>query len=331
MRKRIACLIPLALVICIMMVGSLAGCDMLQPLFSDSQPEVTATPSPVETSAAPSPIISPSPAPTPWVEPPPPAAPGQLEVTVVDVGHGDCIYVKSPSGKVMLIDAGESTAWDQVRDFLDYRGVSRIDVLVASHPHTDHIGAMDSVVKHYDIGEVYMPEKSHTTDDFANLVKAMQKKDLTATSAKAGMTIALDKKLKCSILAPIGKEYKDINDYSIVLKITYGKTSFLLAADATKVSDTEMVKKYGTKLKADVLKVAHHGNEDSSSPAFLAFVKPEYAAISEKDIREYADPQARLDSYRRFTDIGATVFRTDANGAITFYSDGKTVTVKTAR
>lgn len=325
MKKRIGFIVPLALLICIMLIGTLAGCGMIQPPSSDTQTQVSASPTVTTT-----PTGTVAPSPTQSIKPSQ-SGNGSLEVTVVDVGHGDCIYIKSPSGKVMLIDAGESTAWDQVHSFLDSRNVMRIDVLIASHPHSDHIGSMDSVIKHYDIGDVYMPDKSNNTDDFKNFMKAMQKKDLKATTAKSGMKIDLDPQLKCEILAPIGTGYKDLNDYSVVLKITYGKTSFLLTADASKESEAEMVKKYGAQLKVDVLKAGHHGNESSSNPAFLKLVKPKYVAISEKDINEYADPQARLDSYKKFTDLGATVFRTDASGDITFFSDGTTISVKTAK
>ncbi|MDP2891892.1 MAG: MBL fold metallo-hydrolase, partial [Bacillota bacterium] len=193
-----------------------------------------------------------------------------------------------------------------------------------------HIGNMDWIIKQYDIGAFYMPKKSHTTDAYKDMANALLERDIKAKEAKSGVLIDFDSQVECEFLAPIGTKYDDLNDYSAVLKITFGNTSFLLAADAEKTSEDEMISKYGALLKSDVLKAGHHGNGSSSTLALLALVKPQFSAISMKDINEYGDPQDKLNFFKRFTMDGGKLYRTDVDGDITFISDGMKITVETS-
>jgi competence protein ComEC len=190
---------------------------------------------------------------------------------------------------------------------------------------------MDYIIKNCNIGAFYMPDKSHTTDFYTDMLNALLKKDIKAVQARAGVTVSFDDQLTCEFLAPSGSSYKDLNDYSAVLKITYGATSFLLEADAESVSEREMVRRYGDQLSSDVLKVGHHGNDSSSTDAFLKRVKPKYSVISMADIAQYDKPEKMKSFFSRFTKNGGQLFRTDVHGDVTFISDGKTITVKTEK
>ena len=157
---------------------------------------------------------------------------GKLEVAFLDVGQGDSILLKTPGDKVMLIDAGESTARQAVKEALDSSGIERIDVLIATHPDSDHIGSMQMVVENYEIGEIYMPKVNHTTKTYQNLLQAISDKGMKIKAARAGKSIAIDDALQVEILGPVSEEYSNTNNYSVICRVTYGDTRFLFLGDA---------------------------------------------------------------------------------------------------
>ena len=252
-----------------------------------------------------------------------PEDPKELRVTFIDVGQADSILIQTPQGKNILMDAGNTADYSVIKACLDAAGVRRLDVVVATHPHEDHIGSMASVIKAYDIGKIYMPKAATTTKTFENLLMAIKEKGLKASEAKGGITIETgDSLITAEILAPNSSDYDDMNDWSAVIKLSYGKTSFLFTGDAEDVSEKEMLsKKYD--LKADVLKIGHHGSSSSTTAEFLSAVSPKYAVISVGKDNDYGHPAAGV--MNRLKKAGIPVYRTDESGTIVCVSDGETI------
>jgi len=247
---------------------------------------------------------------------------GQLKVHIIDVGQGDAILVQFHSQN-MLVDAGPD---DSVVSYLNQQGIKKIDYLIATHPHADHIGGMAAVIRSFDIGKIYMPKVSHTTKTFENTLQAVKSKGLKVSTAKSGVTILNQNGTKANFIAPCSSSYDNLNNYSAVIKIQHGNTSFLLAGDAEAESEQEMLAS-GTNLKADVLKVGHHGSNSSTTPSFLKAISPKYAVISCGTGNQYGHPHKEL--LNKLSSAGIQTYRTDVNGTVIFTSDGKTLTVKT--
>jgi len=254
---------------------------------------------------------------------------GKLSVVFLTVGNADCIFVQSPSGKTMLIDAGEAGAFGVIADFLQRAGVTKIDVLVATHPHNDHIGSMRRVVENYEIGAIYMPKVTHNTSTYEKLLTAIQDKGMKIKPAKGGrdVTIPFDGDVTVRILAPLRDEYADLNDYSVVLRLDFRNASFLLTGDIEAVSEGDLVSEYPELLRADVLKVPHHGSSSSSTAEFLAAVKPDYAVISCEKDSDYGHPAPEV--LETLEDVGATCYRTDLFGSIAIVTDGNAFDIRT--
>lgn len=250
------------------------------------------------------------------------AVPEKLTVHYLDVGQADSILIQSPSGKTMLIDAGNNGDSEFIKSYINKLKIQKIDVLIGTHPHEDHIGGMEAVIKAFRIGKIYMPKAAASTRTYKNLLTAVKNKNLKITSAVPGK-IEFDDDLDVDILAPNSKNYEDLNDYSVVVKVTYNNTSFLFAGDAEKVSEEEMINK-GYDLKADVLKVGHHGSKSGTSEEFLRAVSPEYAVISVGDNNDYGLPDETV--LERLEAANVKIFRTDTGGTIVAESDGSTVT-----
>jgi competence protein ComEC len=248
----------------------------------------------------------------------------KLFVDFLDVGQGDCILVKTPGGKTMLIDAGPTDASDIVVSDLHKINVQKIDVAVSTHPHEDHIGGMNSVIDDFTIGRFYMPNATTTTTTFRNMSTTLSYKKIDTITAKTGTPINLDPSVSLEVLSPREDYYEDLNDYSIVIKLTYKKTSFLLTGDATELTEEEMIES-GENLKSDVLKVGHHGSSTSTSENFLNLVSPEIAVISVGKDNDYGHPSAKTLDRLRAKNI--EVFRTDEDGDVVVESDGNTVDV----
>jgi beta-lactamase superfamily II metal-dependent hydrolase len=247
---------------------------------------------------------------------------GELKVHFLDVGQADCILIQTPSGKNMLIDAGNNADAGTITSYLDSQGVKKIDVLVGTHPHEDHIGSLDMVIKDYEIGKIYMPKVITTTKTFEDVLLAAKSKGLTINVAKAGVSIDLGSDVKAEILAPNGSSYEDLNNYSAVIKLTFGNTKFLFTGDASAQSEQEMLNK-GYDLKSDVLKVGHHGSSSATTSEFLKAVNPKYAVISCGKNNDYGHPHK--ETMEKLKSMEITVYRTDECGTIVATSDGKNI------
>lgn len=248
----------------------------------------------------------------------------QLKVSFIDVGQGDSELIQSPNGKTMLIDAGTNDTGINVINYLKQHKIKKIDVLVATHPHEDHIGGMDNVIEDFNVGKIYMPKVTTTTKSFKDVLNAIKKKGLKITIPAAGSSISFDNSVKTQVLAPNSSKYENLNNYSIVIKMTYGEKSFLFEGDAQAESEAEMIKK-GYNLRSDVLKVGHHGSESSTSPNFLKKVSPKYAVISCGKNNDYGHPHKI--TLQKLTAAKVQIFRTDLQGTIVITSDGNTIKV----
>jgi competence protein ComEC len=245
-----------------------------------------------------------------------------LEVHFLDVGQADCILIKTPLQKVILIDSGKNSHENTVVSYIKSQGIDTIDAVVGTHPHEDHIGGLDAVINNFDIGKIFMPKVSHTTKTFEDVLNAVKNKGLKVTTAFAGTNIEVDTNLKVEMLSPNSETYDDMNNYSAVIKLSYNNTSFLFTGDAESISEQEMISK-GYDLKADVLKVGHHGSATSTTALFLNKVSPQYAIISVGKENSYGHPDNLI--LNRLKTFGVEVFRTDEAGTIIATSDGETI------
>lgn len=254
----------------------------------------------------------------------------ELSVHYIDVGQGDSIYITS-GDEGMLIDCGESGDTDRVISYLDNMGVSKINYVVGTHPHSDHMGGMSKIVEHFEIGEMIIPHiddsDTPTTKYFERFLNACAEKNLSLTEAELGRKITLgDAELK--IISPNSPDYSNINNYSIGLIMHHGENSFIFTGDAEKLAEEEMIEKNLLE-DIDVYKVGHHGSDTSSSMDFLNVIKPDYAVISCGEGNSYGHPNdITIENLSKFTD---KIYRTDLMGTIVFTSDGKSLDVKTER
>ncbi len=243
----------------------------------------------------------------------------ELEVHFIDVGQGDSTLIKLPNKESILIDAGKNVDSELVVNYLKKEGIKKIDYVIGTHPHEDHIGGLDVVIESFEIGRVYLPRVVHTTKTYEDVLLAIKNKNLKVIEAKGGVTLDIPE-VNAIFVAPNSSEYKDINNYSAVLKLTYQDTSFIFTGDAEELSENEMLLQSYTNLDTDVLKVAHHGSSTSTSEAFLEAVSPKYAVISLGENNTYGHPHFEtIDKLNRHQ---IKYFRTDLQGDIIATSDG---------
>ncbi|MCF6466390.1 ComEC/Rec2 family competence protein [Clostridium sp. Cult2] len=247
-----------------------------------------------------------------------------LKVHYIDVGQGDSIFIELPNGQTSLIDGGPGSNSKTVVNYLKKQNVKKIDYLIATHPHEDHIGGLPEVIKSFDIGSIYMPDITHTTKAFENLLLAIKNKGKKITITKAGDELINEKNLKYEALAPSSDSYDNLNNYSIVLKLKYKNNAFLFMGDAEKPSEDEILAA-GYDIKADVIKVGHHGSNSSSGGRFITNVSPHHAVVSCGKGNSYGHPHK--ETVNRFTGNNIKLYRTDRDGTIVFTSDGNKITV----
>jgi beta-lactamase superfamily II metal-dependent hydrolase len=228
-----------------------------------------------------------------------------------------------------LIDGGERESSGKVLATLREHGLSRIDVVVATHPHADHIGGLIDVIKNVDVGQVLDSGQVHTTQTFEDFLDAIEMKQIPLKSVREGYSINLDPTVKIDVLnppvsLPDGADNEaELNDNSVVLNLTYGEFSALLTGDMQEINEARLVFENVTTLDADVLKAGHHGSRTSSSSPFLNAVTPEVVIISLGAGNTYGHPhQEALD---RISAAGTEhLFRTDVDGTITLTANSST-------
>lgn len=274
--------------------------------------------------------VNPAPtSPTPVITPPPapldPMFPG-LIACFLDVGQGDCLFFRAPDGKTLLIDAGPPGSFRAIQTHLDAWEVERIDVAVATHLHADHIGGMSEILDHYEVGAFYMPPYDYESSEYANLLAALERSGLTPVTLYADARVFIPWSEECEIrvFSPFRAPYSDYNDTSFVLRVAYQDTAVLCMGDAGEVSERFMIKAFKNRLlRADILKVGHHGSATGTSLKLLRAVRPDIAVISVGASNDYGLPNERVLERLRAEDI--TIVRTDTDGTLVFALDGTTV------
>ena len=257
---------------------------------------------------------------------------GQLRVHFLDVGQGDCILIQTADGRNVLIDAGDVDTADAVADYLLKNGVHRIDLLVITHPHSDHIGGLPRILERFGVSAVLDPGLPHGSQVYREVLSTIESRRIVYKRAAQGERMGVGSDLTMEVLWPPSDYavYGDdmLNDGSVVARVQFGDVSFLFAGDIQREAEGRLLAS-GQNLESTVLKVAHHGSDSSTSNEFLQVVKPAYAVISVGADNEYGHP-ARS-TLRRLSAIGAKVFRTDEQGTVVFTTDGRTVEVISAR
>lgn len=249
---------------------------------------------------------------------------GVMRVSFADVGQGDCELIEC-GGVNVLIDGGEATNAEYVLEFLKSRGVTKLDFYIISHPHSDHMGSASFIIDNIpidkfvttDFSELNMP----TSKVFENMLMSLENHEsIEIVTVKAGDVITAGE-LTLNVLSPF-EETSDYNNMSIVLRVDYGSTRFLFTGDAEKEIERQLLEN-GSDVKADVLKVGHHGSKTSTGADFLKAVSPQFAVISCGRENSYGHPHK--ETVELLKRCGVTYFRTDEDGTVTMYSDGNTV------
>ena len=252
-----------------------------------------------------------------------PAWAGELTVDFLDIGQGDSILIRG-GGKTVLIDAGDRGS-NTVRQ-LQGLGVERLDLVVATHPHADHIGRMAPVLRTFEIGLYLDNGLPHTTATYAETMEAVEERGISYKTAEIGTQLRLGDEATLTVLFPTSTPLEgtrsDLNSNSVVTLLEHGEVEMLFTGDAEEPTEQALLRGELPK-QIDVLKVAHHGSEHSSTTAFLRHVEPEFAVISCGVGNRYRHP--REEALRRLESAGAMVFRTDLSGRITAISDGSSV------
>lgn len=254
-----------------------------------------------------------------------------LDVYFLDVGQGDSQLIRIPgeSGYFnVLIDTGEYQYADGLTAYLQDLGVERIDVLVASHPHTDHMGCMNRIIERFDIGGLYMPllpeSKTPTSVGYEKLLDAANEKGLTINQLHEGSSIESPAGSQFQVMSPtVDADWEGANNYSAVIRLVYGSTSFLFTGDAEEASE-KVILDAGYHLDSDVLKCGHHGSSSSTSEAFFRAVLPDYAVISCGKDNKYGHPHR--ETLALLKEAGIEYFRTDEDGTVLAESDGSSIT-----
>ncbi len=245
-----------------------------------------------------------------------------LLVDFIDVGQADSILIRNQD-QVMLIDAGTNEAGDTVVNYLKELGITKINYLVGTHPHEDHIGGIDDVINNFDIGQIYMPKMETTTKTFEDVLEAIENKNLTVTAPNKGDKIELGQAVGTFMTDPI-LDKDNLNLSSLVMRLEFGNTSFLFMGDAEKENEETI-----NWPKTDVLKVGHHGSNTSSSKKFLEQIEPEYSIIMVGKDNSYNLPkQETIDNLKS---IGSEIYRTDENGTIKIISDGNHLEIEKSK
>jgi competence protein ComEC len=244
-----------------------------------------------------------------------------LTIHFIDVGQGDSILIQYKY-KNILIDAGPKESSSALLNYLKKYRIKDFKYVLATHPHEDHIGAMDKIIDQYPIAAFYAPKLTTNTKTFNSMISSLHNKSIKIHTAASGVTLNFDEALQCTFIAPNNTDYKDLNNYSAVLKIVFKNTSFLFMGDAQNQSEEEILNQ-NYNLQSNVIKIGHHGSRTSSSESFIKTVNPSIAVISCGASNDFGHPHKPTLSLLKTLNI--KLYRTDKNGSIILTSDGKKI------
>lgn len=255
---------------------------------------------------------------------------GEAKIWYLDVGQADSMLLQLPNGNewdYVLIDAGTGQTEEALVSWLQEQGVTDITAVIATHPHEDHIGGMDAVLEAIPVESLYMPEVKEsltpTTRCYEQMLDAAEAQQVQAVKGQSGVTVYEEDGVKLELVGPEPqKEYDDLNEYSLVAKLTVGGKSFLFTGDSSEQAEADMIEA-GEDLKADVLKIGHHGSSTATTKAFLQAVNPQVAVISCGKDNSYGHPHE--ETMQRLQEKAMTIYRTDEDGTILATCDGTSI------
>lgn len=244
--------------------------------------------------------------------------------TGTDTKSGDSTIIKTPDGKVMLIDGSAPETAHTLKKYLDDLGIKKIDAIVATHPHVDHIGGLTQIVYQFDVEKVYRSKVEYPTNTNKNFLKAIEDKGIETVILKDGMNFDFGE-TKVEVFNPVDKiEYPAafpdsstdfLNNHSVVLKMTYKDSSVLLPGDLYVTGETGLLERHGDELQADILKMPHHGDDTSSSISFIKAVQPKVAVAM-------YDRLASLSTYNSYRKNGSLAYITAVDGCVKVVANG---------
>ena len=248
---------------------------------------------------------------------------GDLIVDYIDVGQADSILIRN-NNYAMLIDAGNNEDGKDVLNFIKEKGITKLDYVIGTHPHEDHIGGLDDIINSdLEIENIFMPKISTNTKTFEDVLDAISNKGLTVKAPKKADTFEIGK-VKCTVMTDSILDQDNLNLSSIIIRLEYGENSFLFMGDAEEENEEQI-----SWPKTDVLKVGHHGSNTSSSEKFIQEVQPKYSIIMVGKDNSYKLP--KQETIEKLNNIGSKIYRTDENGTIEIISNGENIEVTVAK
>ena len=251
-----------------------------------------------------------------------------LIMNILAVGHGDAIFIQFPNGSTMLVDGGDVSVGQSVVDFIRDSGYTKIDRIILTHTHDDHIGGLIAVQDNFEVGEVLESAYCEETPLYSEFRSRLEEADIPVTIVARDDTFSIDDVIIAILNPPAESTIQRLggaNNASIVMRLQYGDTSILLAADIEKDRDRELVQIYGDRLKSTVLKCSHHGSEVSNSEEFLKSVQPSIGVVSTGPSHYNYPSQTTME---RIESLVPAAYRTDRDGTVVVMLDGKDVMVE---